>query len=77
MCGCTVGRGHRFGGGWVGSKIYCTLWIRMAVTPNWSFWGKLGLADSLDLVALMTQAQHKLNYNLMGGSARPRCADAL
>ena len=43
MCGCTVGRGRGFGGGWVGSKIYCTLWIREAVTPNWSFWGNLGL----------------------------------
>ena len=61
----------------MGSKIYCTLWIREAVTPNWSFWGNLDLADSLDLAALMTRAQHKLNNHLMGRSARPRCADAL
>ena len=47
------------------------------MTPNWSFWGSLGLADSLDLAALMTQAQYKLNSHLMGRSARPRCADAL
>ena len=47
------------------------------MTPNWSFWGNLGLAGSLDLAALMTKAQHKLNNHLMGRSARPRCADAL
>ena len=69
MCGCTVGRGPRFGVGWVGRKKYCTLWIREAVTPNWSFWGNLGLAGSLDLAALMTRAQHKLNNHLMGRSA--------
>ena len=39
------------------------------MTPNWSFWGNLGLADSLDLAALMTRAQHKLNNHLMGRSA--------
>ena len=53
----------------MGSKTYCTLWIREAVTPNWSFWGNLGLAGPLDLAALMTRAQHKLNNHLMGRSA--------
>ena len=69
MCGCTVSRGRRFGVGWVGRKKCCTLWIREAVTPNWSFWGNLGLAGSLDLAALITQAQHKFNNHLMGRSA--------
>ena len=23
-------------------EIYCTLWIREAVVPNWGFWGNLG-----------------------------------
>ena len=63
-------------GGWE-VKIYCTLWIREAVTPNWSFWGNLGLAGPLDLATLMTQAQYKLNNHLMGGSTRSRCANAL
>ena len=44
------------------------------MTPNWSFWGNLGLADSLDLAAFMTQAQYKLNNHLMGRSTRSRCA---
>jgi hypothetical protein len=25
-----------------GRDIYCTLWIREAVVPNWGFWGNLG-----------------------------------
>ena len=41
------------------------------MTPNWSFWGNLGLADSLDLAALMTRAQHKLNNHLMGRIGGP------
>ena len=41
--GGAVDRGERAKPG----KIYCTLWIREAVMPNWGFWGNLGLARGL------------------------------
>ena len=55
-----------------GNKIYCTLWIREAVMPNWGFWGNLGF-DCRSLTRLDPRPPQDIGPQCPSHTERPQC----